>query len=78
MSNPEHSSFYISAIDGPKRYLVAGPYGSHQAALELVRAVRTYAEGQDARACFMAWGTASSAAPMKTPMGAWSPENEEA
>lgn len=68
-TNPTHSQFYVSAINGQKRHLVAGPFDTHQDALDRVDAVRTYAQDNDARACFMAWGTASSDVPLKTPLG---------
>lgn len=67
--------FYVSAINGSKKYLVAGPYSSHGEALTLVNAVRDYAETIDDRAYFMAWGTAGNNTPTKTPLGAWSPKD---
>ena len=63
-------SFYVSAIDGQKKYLIAGPYASHTEALEKVDAVNKRACELDARACFMAWGTAKAPV-QKTPMGAF-------
>jgi len=68
--NPSH--FYVSAIDGPKRYLIAGPYPTHAAALAKVRTVRDIAYERDGsgRAWFMAWGTAGSDREQKTPLGA--------
>jgi hypothetical protein len=71
-TNPAHTAFYVSAIDGPKTYLVAGPYDTHQAALDRVEAVRTHADQHDPRAHFMFWGTCSlPQAPEahKTPLG---------
>jgi len=62
--------FYVSAIDGTKRYLIAGPYPDHAAALAKVDSVRKTAEEIDPRAVFMAWGTAGSDEEIKTPMGA--------
>lgn len=58
-TNPAHTAFYVSAINGPKTYLVAGPYDTHQAALDRVEAVRNHADQHDARAHFMFWGTCS-------------------
>lgn len=66
--------FYVSAIDGSRKYLIAGPYDSHQAALDLVKPVRDHANTIDGRAWFMAWGTAGSDESFKTPLGAWFPE----
>lgn len=70
MTNPTHTMFYVSAIDGPRTYLIAGPYGTHQAALDRVESVREHARDTDARAHFMAWGTCSSSTLNKqTPLG---------
>lgn len=73
--NPDHSYHYVSAVDGPRRYLIAGPYSSHDAALSRVDEVRAIAcdfqrNSSAGRAAFMAWGTASSAEPLKTALGA--------
>lgn len=69
-TNPEHTLFYVSAIDGPRTFLIAGPYDSHHAALSRVDAVRDHARSIDGRAHFMAWGTCSSASLDKsTPLG---------
>ena len=67
--SPDTQHFYVSAIDGSKRHLVAGPYGSHDEAKGMVEHVRKHA-GTDPRAHFMAWGTAGSAEPIETPLGA--------
>jgi hypothetical protein len=70
-TNPAHSFFYVSAVsDGGRRYLIAGPYGDHESTKTRVSAVREHACEIDPRAHFMAWGTASSAEPFKTPLGA--------
>jgi predicted kinase len=72
--SPDMKHFYVSAIDGAKRHLVAGPYASQQEAADHVEHVRKHADKQDGRAHFMAWGTAGSTEPMKTPLGAnWKP-----
>lgn len=76
MTNPDHKNFYVSAIDGPRRFLVAGPYSSHKAALERVDVVRAEAcdfrkYASAGRAQFMAWGTASSEDPHPTALGAF-------
>lgn len=60
--------FYVSAIDGDRRYLIAGPYPLHSDALERVEKVRKMADERDPRASFMAWGTAGSDAIHKTPL----------
>jgi hypothetical protein len=64
-------NFYVSAIDGDRKFLVAGPYGTHNEALAMVAAVNAFACDHDPRACFMAWGTAGSVDPIKTPLGKW-------
>lgn len=61
--------FYISAIDGSRKFLVAGPYPTHAEALTLVDTVRRQACERDPRGYFMAWGTASSDCTQKTLMG---------
>lgn len=75
MTNPDHNFFYVSAIDGARRYLMAGPYDSHAAALSRVDGVRAFAcdfanNASAGRAHFMAWGTASSADPFPSALGA--------
>lgn len=71
---PGTKHFYVSAIDGPKHHLVAGPYGSHQAALDMVDHVRRNADERDPRAHWMAWGTSGTENPVKTPLGEnWRP-----
>lgn len=60
--------YYVSAIDGDRKYLIAGPYGSHRAALDMVQAVKAYAGSIDRRAVFMAWGTAGSDSEHRTPL----------
>lgn len=67
--SPGIEQFYVSAIDGTKKYLVAGPYTTHAAALGRVDAVRKLADKRDPRAAFMAWGTAGTNQPRKTPLG---------
>lgn len=73
--NPDHRFHYVSAVDGPRRFLIAGPFETHDAALERVDAVRAIAcdhsrNTNAGRAAFMAWGTASSAKPCRTALGA--------
>jgi hypothetical protein len=69
--------FYVSAIDGTKKYLIAGPYETHAQALELVDAVKAQADKVDPRAAFMAWGTASSAILIPAPLGAFKGEKHQ-
>ena len=69
MTDTPKANFYVSAIDGSRRYLISGPYADHATALARVDAVRKLAEERDGRACFMAWGTAGSDKPIKTSLG---------
>lgn len=62
--------FYVSAIDGSKKYLIAGPYPTLVHAAERVNDVMHIADKRDPRAWFMAWGTAGSDTDFKTPLGA--------
>ena len=61
--------FYVSAIDGSKKYLIAGPFEDHSRALAMVEPVRNRAYEINAKAWFMAWGTCSSETVIKTPLG---------
>lgn len=67
--------FYVSAIDSwgevraGKRWLVAGPYPTHAAAVDALPAVRMAARKLDYRADGLAWGTAGSAEPLPTLLG---------
>lgn len=67
----DKARYYVSAIDGTKRYLIAGPYAAHAEALARVDAVKNYACDNDGRAHFMAWGTAGSDEIFKTPLGVY-------
>ena len=51
--------YYVSAVDGPKYHLMAGPYAMHQDAISAVDLVRKISEDADrsGRAQWMAWGT---------------------
>ena len=49
--------YYVSAIDGPKSYLMAGPYTTHDEALADVDLVQMFCESVDDRSIWMAWGT---------------------
>ncbi|RBO54666.1 hypothetical protein DSD19_04630 [Rhodovulum sp. BSW8] len=68
-TNPDHDQFYVSAIEGPRTYLVAGPYSSHREAQDAMPEVRAFAEEHDGRAHFMAWGTCSTGEGIATPLG---------
>jgi hypothetical protein len=61
--------FYVSAIDGSKKYLIAGPFEDHSRALAMVEPVRNRAYEINAKAWFMFWGTCSSEQQFKTPLG---------
>ena len=72
----EAKHFYVSAVDGKKKHLIAGPYPTHDEALAQVQAVSREAEKGNDRAVWMMWGTAGSEEPMKTPLGAgWKPKD---
>jgi predicted RNA methylase len=64
--------FYVSAVDGGKKHLVAGPYATLEEAKAMVEGVRKHADS-DPRAHFMAWGTAGTDREHKTPLGKWAP-----
>jgi hypothetical protein len=49
--------YFVSAIDGTKKYIMAGPYAGHAAALADVDRARDIASNLEGRAHFMAWGT---------------------
>ena len=57
MPDTKPGPYFVSAIDGGKKYIVAGPYELHEKAIADVDRVRNIAETADARAIFMAWGT---------------------
>lgn len=69
----DHKHFYVSAIDGQRRFLISGPYATHAEAIACVDTVRGMAVEQDGRAHFMMWGTAGSVEPIKTPLGSIKP-----
>lgn len=69
--------FYVSAIDGSKRYLIAGPWGTHDDALARVDPVRRHASNLNGRAWFMAWGTAGSTDECPTPLGRFGDAEEQ-
>lgn len=73
-TNPDHAAFYVSAIDNStgRAWLLAGPYGTHAAALARVRAVKDRAIEGRPQAVFYAYGTCSAPAhqpDQRTPLG---------
>jgi hypothetical protein len=56
-SCPPDGRYYVSAIDGPGYYLMAGPYPTHAAALADVDKVKDISQEKDAKAFWMSWGT---------------------
>ena len=74
LEKPSESAlhFYVSAIDGAKRYLIAGPYADWATAVGKVDPVckRACEIDRSGRAHFMAWGTAGSMTSQQTPLGA--------
>lgn len=57
-SDPQPGRYYVTAIDAPKRYFLAGPWKTHAEALAQVESVQRFAEHTDPRAFWMAYGTA--------------------
>jgi hypothetical protein len=51
------AKYFVSAMDGNRFWLMAGPFPSHPEALEMVNVVNAMACDLDPRACFFAWGT---------------------
>ncbi|WP_444668374.1 hypothetical protein [Cereibacter changlensis] len=73
-ANPDHTAFYVSAIDGKDRpRLAAGPYPTHAEALERLDAVRTHITDRDPVTWWWHWGTCSSPEPiaLTLPLGAF-------
>lgn len=62
--------FYVSAINGPRKHLVAWPYDTHDRALSRVDPVRDIAYEREPFSWFFAWGTAGSEQEFRTPLGA--------
>lgn len=54
---PEGGNYYVSAIDGPEWFIMAGPYSTHAAALADVQKALNIAYEREAKAWFMSWGT---------------------
>lgn len=56
---PPSGGYYVSAVDGPQFWLMAGPYNTHAEALADVKRVRDICVERDStgRAVWKAWGT---------------------
>lgn len=54
------SKFYVSVKEGECYGLLAGPYDTHDEALEMVPEVKRVAQGVDPWAVFYAFGTAKT------------------
>lgn len=59
-ADPRPGFYYVTAVDGPRVCLMAGPYPTHREALALVDGVRGIATDRDGRGHFYAWGTMRS------------------
>ena len=71
-TNPDHSAFYVSALDAGRYFLIACPYATHDEAKARVDAVCARATELDPRAWFMGWGTCSMPEPTaRAPLGAF-------
>ena len=55
--SPVSGNYYVSAVDGPKFALLAGPYPSHAQALDMVDTVTAVAMKLDPKAAFYGFGT---------------------
>ncbi len=57
--DPRPGPYFVSAIDGAKTYIMAGPYATHAEALAKVDPAReiAYEKSADGRSWFMRWGT---------------------
>jgi len=58
--NEEPRFFYVSMIRGGRTALLAGPFDTHQEALDFVSAARDKATDIDPWACFDLFGTCST------------------
>jgi len=75
--DPRPGFYYVSAIDGPRRSMVRGPFPTHAEALERVEATRRLVEERDPRAHWYAWGTARSETDLgKGVLDRWEAERE--
>jgi hypothetical protein len=55
---PPTGGYYVTAVDGPSWWKMAGPYQTHAEALADVDKARGITDKHDGRAWFMGWGTA--------------------
>ena len=62
-------AFFVSCVNGPRVAFVAGPYRTHQDALDAFRAVQEYAERVDPRAVWYSFGTGRARKDQKTVLG---------
>jgi hypothetical protein len=53
----QRAAFYVSVVNGRRRGLLLGPYGTHDEALTNVERGQSLAEQADAFAHFFAFGT---------------------
>ena len=53
--------FYVSIVDGPRFNVVAGPFRTHQSALDTVDRARDIGNDRDPRSVFYGWGTVKMA-----------------
>jgi hypothetical protein len=65
-SCPQGENYFVTAVDGSRWYYMAGPYPTHQQALDKVNEALKIANKNDGRAWFMSWGTVKS---YRTEMG---------
>jgi hypothetical protein len=54
------SNYFVTCIDAGKVWYMAGPYKTHQEALEAVDTARTIGVKNNPWAWFYSWGTVSS------------------
>ena len=71
---PAPRKFYVTAIDGPRVYFLAGPYNTHDEAAAAVETVREIAcdfkqNANAGRAWFMAYGVIRTADGNTTALG---------
>lgn len=68
--NEAHTYFYVSASNGARVWLIAGPYRSYEIADCARRGwVRDIACERDPRGVWLGWGVSSSPEPIDTPLG---------
>lgn len=59
-SCPEPGNYFVTCVDGDRFWYMAGPYSTHQAALDKVDAARRIGVENNPRAHFYGWGTVRS------------------